>query len=268
MAGSALQYFDGAYFDTAATMLGLRPYTAQDFVTKAYRLLNVIDSISTPEPEQLVTGFETLNEMIDDWRIQSAIILTIQPNRHELFANKQEYTIGPGGDFDQTRPAEITRWSVIIDRNANPIIRIPHKRALTLAEWQDIPIQAITGSYPARLYYDRNYDPRGLGKIWTYPMTTQSCVDLELWTPEPLAYFANLTRPYAFAPGYTRAIRYSLALELATDYPGVVTDEVKMMAARSVATVKRANFRPRYAEFDRGMTGVRGGRRYDPYSDY
>lgn len=264
---SVQPYFDVGFFDSAVgKALGLRAYTAQDFITKAYRLLNVIEVIGLPEPEQLHHGFDVLNEMIDDWRLQSALILTIQPNRHQLNQNQQAYTIGPGGDFDQTRPSEVTRWTAILDRNANPTIRIPHARALTLSEWHLIAIQNTTGSIPNAIYYDRGWNSAGQGRIFVYPIPDVNCVDLELWTPEPLQGFATMTQPYVFPPGYTRAIRYALAVELGADFPNSLSEPVVKIASLALATVKRGNFRPRYAEFDRAIVGARG-RRYDPYTD-
>jgi hypothetical protein len=262
-----LPYFDAGLFDSAlAEAVGLRPYSAQDFVTKALRLLNVVDQVSIPEAEQMQQGLDALNEMLDDWRLHTQLVLTIQPYRHQLRQGQQVYTIGPGADFDQARPIEVTRWSCILDRNAHPIIRIPHARALTLKEWQAIPQQDTGGSVIQAIYYDRGWDMAGWGKVTVYPVPTVSVLDLEMWLPTPMQGFANLSRLYAFPPGYTRAIRYNLAVELASDYPGSLTQEINLLAVQALATVKRSNFRPRYAEFDRAIVGARG-RRYDPYTD-
>lgn len=260
-------FFDAGLYDSQfAESMGLRAYTAQDFITKALRLLNVIDIISTPAPEQLMAGYDILNEMIDDWRTQSALVLIIAPYRHQLLAHKQSYLIGPGGDWDQARPSEITRWSAILDRTANPIIRIPHARAMTLPEWQLVAMQTVEGSIPQALYYDRGFNAFGQGTVYVYPVPDNSICDIELWLPMPMVGFAGLTNQYVFPPGYTRAIRYSLAVELANDFPGALTEGVAKVASTSIANIKRNNFRPRYAEFDRALVGSRG-RRYDPYTD-
>lgn len=59
------------------------------------------------------------------------------------------------------------------------------------------------------------------------------------WTP--LTQPAALNTTIAYPPGYARAFRYNLALELAPEYQAPVTPEVRQIALNSLATLKTMN---------------------------
>lgn len=237
--------------------------TGNSLVTRALRLLNVIAVNADPEPEDLANGFQTLQEMVDDWKTQRRTIWEVRANRHQLAVNTASYAIGAGGALNQERPLWIERFSIVPVRTVD--LELPFRRALTLDEWQRIPIKSTKAPYPTDIYYDYAWNASGRGLVSVYPVPNTSTVDLILYTPQPLAEFATPTTVYTFPPGTTRALRYNLAVELAPDYPGSMTTEVQTTAARALANVKRATFRPKPAEFDSALVGRRG--RYDPYSD-
>lgn len=85
-----------------------------------------------------------------------------------------------------------------------------------------------------------------------------------LYTPTALTQFADFATQYTFPPGYAKAIRYNLALELAPELGIAVPPEVMRNAALSLGDLKRANHQPLEARFDRGLVG-RGA--YDILSD-
>ena len=244
---------------------GLRPYTAADFITKALRLLSVIDQIEPAEPEMLSDGFDVLQEMIDNWRTHRQLIVVSSPERHQLVSAQSVYTIGEGGNFNQARPMRIERWSIIPVRGASPELELPFRRPLTLAEWQRIQIKSTPGPYPTALYYDQGFI-NGLGKVYVVPVPNVGTVDVILYSPTPLEGFATLATRYIFPAGFAMAIRYNLAVELSANYPGSLTERVERKALSSLGDIKRANYRPKDAEFDAALTG-QASRRYDPYSD-
>jgi hypothetical protein len=137
---------------------------------------------------------------------------------------------------------------------------------MTLAEYQAIPIKTTTGSRPTAIYYDHAW-AAGLGTITVYPVPDNSVCDLVLYTPGEAAVFADLTTVYTFPKGWSRMYRFCLAVELADDFGVTVSARVERIAIESLAAIKRSNFRMTDARLDPAMPGMRGGGRYNLYTD-
>lgn len=241
--------------------------SANDFVTGAMRLLGVINAIDTPEPEDLAQGLTVLNEMIDEWGTQRRTVYTTTRNVHNLVANQASYTIGVGGDFNQARPLWIPSWGLIPLPAAAKPQEIPYGRPLGLEEYSRIPIKTTASAYPNRIYYDAGWTA-GLGTVKVYPVPDSSTPDLVLYTPTALTEFADGTTNYTFPPGYRKAIRTKLTLELYPYYPSAeLPPGLEKLATDAFANIKRANERHAEATIDAAFMGGSGGGNYDVYSD-
>jgi hypothetical protein len=239
--------------------------SANDFVTGALRLLGVVNAIDTPEPEDLVQGGIVLNEMIDEWATQRRTIYTTTRHVHNLVANQASYTIGVGGEFNQPRPLWIPHWALMPTPAVTPQQEIPYGRALDLEEYRRIPIKSTTSAYPNRIYYDAGWTA-GLGTVKVYPVPDSSTPDIVLYTPTALTEFADATTDYTFPPGYRKAIRTKLTLELYPYYPSAeLPPGLEKLATDAFANIKRANERHADAMIDAAfMSG--GGGNWDIYS--
>ena len=71
---------------------------------------------------------------------------------------------------------------------------------------------------------------------------------LDSW--KPLSTLAALTTSLSLPPGYERALRYALALELAPEYGRQVSEIVMAAAVESKAAIKRMNIAPAYLQVD------------------
>lgn len=242
-------------------------YSATDFGTRALRLLGVIDATATPSSEDIQTAYEALNDMIDDWGTQRQTIYKITRSVFALTANTATYTLGSGGDWNIVRPVWIDRVSVIPENsgsgNTGPM-EIPIGLALDIAEFQQICIKTATSSFPQAIYWDRGWTA-GLSNVQVYPVPTASNAAIVLYTPTAVTGFTDLATEYTFPPGYAKAIRYNLAVELAPEFGIDPPDSVRKIAIETLADIKRANNAPIEAQFDAGLVGIRG--RYNIYTD-
>lgn len=240
--------------------------SATDFATRALRLLNAIDAIDTPSADLVQAAFTTLNEMLDNWATQRQSVYTTARTVFSLTANVASYTLGTGGVWNIARPSVIDRVSIIPTNsgsgNTGPL-EIPIGPPLDIAAYQRIAIKTATGTYPTRVYWDRDWTA-GLSTVYVYPIPTSSTAAIVLYTPTALTQFADFATQYTFPPGYAKAIRYNLAVELAPEMGIDVPPEVMRIAMLSLGDLKRANFQPLEARFDRGLVG-RGG--YDILTD-
>ena len=75
-----------------------------------------------------------------------------------------------------------------------------------------------------------------------------------LYLPTPLTEFADLSTAYTFPPGYERAIRSNLAVELAPFYGIPVSPDLRNQASSAMLRIKRANVRIREVPIDPSLT--------------
>jgi hypothetical protein len=109
--------------------------TALSLITSALRLIGVIASGEAVPIDEANDSLMVLDQMIDAWNADHLAIYTSSSSDYALIAGQQEYTLGPGGDWNSNRPARINNVSVILLSNpANPIeIPIP---MYTVEDWQ------------------------------------------------------------------------------------------------------------------------------------
>ena len=138
-------------------------------------------------------------------------------------------------------------------------VEIPLPPPLSVQAYARLATKTAEGT-PSRLFYDANWST-GLGTITVYPTPDSSLADLILYVREPLTAFADLSTVYTFPPGYDRAIRTNLALQLAPGWDAVPSPELRADAARSLTLLKRANVRVPQMTMDPALVG--GARRYD-----
>ncbi len=224
---------------------------ASTLIAKAYRSILVLRPGDVLTPAQAQVGFEALNDLLDAW---AAIRLTIfQTTRlvYPLIAGKgtpdNPYTIGPGGDFDQARPLWIPNARILI-HTTDPPFEAPCA-VYTNDQWASLGIKTLASALVQGIYYDTTFPSSGaslgLGTIMVYPIPTGALpLSLVLYTPIPLTTFADLnTTPYSFPPGYAEALRYQLALRLASEAGVPVPPIVAEMATVTFAVVQRPNVR-------------------------
>ena len=119
------------------------------------------------------------------------------------------------------------------------------------------PQKLLTGSPPQRVNYTRQH---AFGELWVWPVPTLA-QDLVIYWRQPLAQFPDLVTAVDLAPGYARALRYNLAVELAPEFGRRPDPIIDRAAHESLADVKRQNFPLVEIGIDPALTG--GGRGYN-----
>ncbi|HQS64972.1 MAG TPA: hypothetical protein PKV65_16605, partial [Acidovorax defluvii] len=97
--------------------------------------------------------------------------------------------------------------------------------------YASISLKTVSSTFPQYIYYDGNMPTANL---FFYPAPVAG-VEFHLAVQTQLTAFANLATDYTLAPGYAKALQYSLAEELA---PGI--KEVPMSLMRIAANARRA----------------------------
>lgn len=228
--------------------------TARDIITNALRDLGVLGRRQPANADDLDLGFVTLNEWVTDLDTQRATIFVVKREVFSLVANTTSYTIGPGGTFNTVRPVRIESVGIVTDRSLSPSFERPIGRPLSDQEYQRITNKSLTAPHPSNIYYDHGFEGTGLGRIIPWPIPTSSLCDVVLYIPRAMQEFADLSTDYAFPPGYERAIRSNLALDLAPAFEREPQQWLVERARASMASLKRANLRPRTLSLDPAVT--------------
>lgn len=244
--------------------MAIKTYSALDFTTLALRKLRVLNPVQSPQAEDGQNGFDALNLWLDDLGTQRQTITNVIRNVFPLANAVSSYTIGDGGTFNVVRPVWIDAVSIRPNRTVTSVLELALPPVLTVDQYQRITLKTQTAPYPTQVFYDHAYTA-GLGNVIVWPVPNTSVADLVLYLPTAFTAFADQSTMYGFAPGVARAIVYNLTVELADDYHKTPSDRVERIAVSSLANVKRSNFRPSIAKFDRALVGRRG--RFNIYTD-
>lgn len=231
--------------------------TAEDIIKAALRKLRVFQAGGTLPPEDADDCLSVLNDMLDFWSSESLMIYALTHEAFALTASQSMFTIGPGGDFQTTRPESVdVASSFVRDASSNDTYLEP----MTEREYRQIGLKSGSGlnSIPSRLWYDPQYP---LGRLqFDCPLT--SGYTLHLASLKPFDQFPDLTTEVSLPAGYRQALVYNLAVMLAPEYGKKVSPEVGAIAVQSKSHLEHKNARPIMADMS-GVPGYTGGREFN-----
>lgn len=227
--------------------------TATDLITAALQRLLVIERGSVPNADDLAIGLDRLNTMIESWQTERMTTFTQTRYTWSLTPNKATYTVGTGADIDIPRPLlpqDIT-LKVMDMTLANPVEM--NMNNLTDDAWAQVPIKTLTGPYPTAWFYNPSYDANGWASLTLWLIPTKSELTGVLYYREPISTVSLYSDIY-MPPGYYRALRDNLALELAPDYSLNPPATLVQIANEAKGNIKRANTRFADLQCDAAVT--------------
>ena len=238
---------------------------ALDVITGAFQLLGLYDPGEPLTAADSSLGLTVANDMLDSWSNESLACYAILEQSFPLVPGQQSYTIGPGGQVNATRPLRIIGSPgscYVQDGNGNN----SGLNLVTRAQWNMIGNRdpsVVTSNFPDTLFYDPQY-PLGVLNFNPTPSSSYTAfIDSYL----QLVDLAVLTSTVSLPPGYVKALKSNLALELKAYYlDGKVDDVLIALAQTSKAAIKRTNTRPNVATYD-GAIIARTGVNYNIQTD-
>lgn len=207
--------------------------TALDIINGALRLLQVKSPDVSLTAEEANDALDCLNLMIDSWANESLMLHHITSETFTLTAGLNPHTIGTGGTFNTTRPTDIQAITVKVGNVDLPV---------TLLDYDDygvIKLKTLQNLYPQYAYYEPTYP---LGSLWLYPVPSQAS-SITIYSEKPLTQFANLTSTFSLPPGYAKAMKFNLAVDIAPEYQTDAGQDVKGQAVLTKGLIKRKNKR-------------------------
>lgn len=218
--------------------------TALELITSSMRLATILASGETPTADESIDGLKALNDILENWSLENLSVWKQDNEQFALTPGVASYTIGPGGTFNTTRPIRCGLSFTRINSADFPLTQ------WGLEEYNSVAVKNV-GGIPERYVYINDYP---LGQIVLYPVPAVAST-LFLNTDRVLTTPVALATQLAFPPGYEKALRFVLAVNLAPEYGVQPPPSVGAIASSSKADIKRANKRRVVAAYDQTLLG-------------
>jgi hypothetical protein len=211
---------------------------ASDLINSALRLIGIIRTGQTAAATETAEGLAALNLMLDSWSTERLDVLYAGLATYSLVSGTQTYTMGPSGSLGSVRPNRIEAATCNIANPGGAGVQEYNLILATREQWTAIREKGTASNVAQVLYYDRAF-PLGNIRLWPVPNTTGITLTLHTWSV--LASFPDLVTDVALAPGYGRAIEFTLAVELAGRFGVAVPDVVMRNAAAAMNAIRSLN---------------------------
>lgn len=213
---------------------------ALDLIKSSLRLISAIATGETPTAEETADSLRVLNDMLETWSTESLTVFSSLDQVFTFTPAVATYTIGPAATFNGVRPISIVSAYTRYQNIDYPLTEIDD------VHYNLIVLKSQPNIIPIYYRYDADFP---LGNLTFWPVPTQATqVTLTTYTQ-----FTNLTtsaQSLNYPPGYSRAIRYCLAVDLAAEFGLPLPQQVVEIAKSSKAAIKRVNSRAPVAIFD------------------
>lgn len=203
--------------------------TASDIINRAYAMLGFKDASEPVSGNDADYALGVLNSLIDSWNTQSLFIVSV--NEVIATVGAISATVGPGLTFDTVRPPCVEAGAFSRLNGVDyPIEWIDRQT------YESITLKTVSSSFPQYAYYDANMPT---ANIFFYPVPITP-IEIHVPIQQQFTEFADQVTDYALAPGYQRALEYTLAEELA---PGIrpVDPQVTRNAMIARRAIRRTN---------------------------
>jgi hypothetical protein len=223
--------------------------TVQDLISGSLRLANILGEGQTASGEQAANALTTLNDMITAWNLDGLMLYGTTASTGTLVAGQDTYTVGTGGQFNFDRPVRITSMYQVYQGISFQIAETSYE------EYSQITLKTLQQPI-TRFYVYVNTAPLGTLIFWPVP---NSANVVTMTDDRVISEFASLATTLTFPPGYNRALRANLAMELCPEYGKEPSPSLVKMAAESKSDIRKANWTQTAAEFDSSLIGAPSG---------
>lgn len=205
--------------------------SVRDIINGSLRLIEELGAGQTPSAEDTQDAFSALLSMMDSWSIQGGNIFTEVIETFSLNTGVSTYTIGTGGDFNTARPVKLRAVTYSLGNDT-------FDQDLEILDMEEYAYQndKTTVGYPKRVYYNANYP---LASMIFHPVPSAGSV--KIYSEKPLSTFTSINDTVVMPPGYERALKYNLAVEIAPEYGKQPSQTVMALAVESKNAIEVKN---------------------------
>lgn len=207
--------------------------TIGDTINGSLRLIGQLAEGESPSAETSQDALTAFNSMIDSWSIDRLAVYYTQDQTFTWPANESEQTFGPSGaDQTGTRPVQVMDSTYFKSGNLSYPLALINED-----QYNAIALKSSTSTWPQVMWVNMGM-PNITMKVWPIP---NQAIEFHLISVVPLVQATTLATTLIIPPGYLRAFRFNLAVEIANEFGIEAPPSVKSIAARSLRSVKRIN---------------------------
>jgi len=208
--------------------------TAGDIINGSLRLIGQLAEGEVPSAATAQDALAAMNQMIDSWNLERLSVYTTLTQQYTWPAGARSRTIGPTGDFVGNRPVVLGDATYFLDPASGLSFGV---KIINQEQYNGIALKTVTSTYPQVVWMNESYPD---ATLTVYPVPTKS-LQWFIVSLLPLAQAASLATELAFPPGYLRAFRYNLAMEIAPEFGVEPSPQVTRIAMTSKRNLKRVN---------------------------
>ena len=211
--------------------------TAGELINSALRLIGQLAEAEVPSAATSQDALTAFNQMIDSWNTERLSVFCTQDQVYTWPVNEIKRTLGPTGNIDlnpQQRPILVDDSTYFRDPQTNVSYGI---KMINQSQYNGIAVKTVTSTYPQVMFVNMTFPDI---EIYIYPKPTRS-LEFHFISVQPLAEPTSLSTVIAMPPGYLRALRYNLAMELAPEFGVEPSPQVQRIAMYSKRNLKRIN---------------------------
>lgn len=221
--------------------------TPARIITSALEDLGVLAIGETPEAALMQQGLRRLNQVIRSLGLERLAIPYRSREVFPLVTNQgteaSPYTIGPGGDFDTTRPDNIDGAGIVYPQSGDTHYEVPIG-LYTEHMYQQETTKDLTSTFPESILYRRTFAD-GLGRIITWPVPNNDDYSLAIYRWQQLAEVAETpagqTTEIDLPVSYDELLEYELACRWAPSFQKACPPEILQYAQQTKGRIKTAN---------------------------
>lgn len=203
-----------------------------DQINGALRLIGRLAEGETPSAETSADCLTAFNQMIDSWNTERLSVYATQDQTFTWPASTRTRTLGPSGNFVGDRPVEVQDSTYFIYSNLSYPLTF-----LNEDQYNAIALKNSTSTFPQFMWVNMDM-PDITMRIWPVPTNE---IEIHIISIVELSQPATLATTLVIPPGYLRAFRFCLAVEIAQEFGAEPPPMVKRIAEVSKRNIKRIN---------------------------
>lgn len=210
--------------------------TAFDEIKGALRLIGQLAEGEDPSPATAQDALGAFNSMLDSWSIERLSVFGTQDQVFSWPATQATRSLGPApsNDFIGQRPVQLSPSSYFKD----PSTGISYELGFVNQEqYNGIALKTATSTFPQVMFVNTLSNSI---EMTIYPVPTR-VLEFHLVSVIALTQIDALNDQLIVPPGYRRALKFNLALEIASEFGVEARPTVKRIAAISKRSLKRIN---------------------------
>ena len=233
--------------------------TTRELLSGAHRLLGLVNSGNVLPEAVYQDNLVALNQMIDSWNTERLAVFCTQDQTYYWEAGYRIRTLGPTGDFVYILATQsdtpivtqgedyigvddaTTQRPILLDDSTyfrDPTTNVSYGiKFINQLQYNNIAVKTVQSTYPQVIFVNNTFPNISMS---VYPVPNRT-LEFHFISVQRLLDPAALDTQILMPPGYLRAFRYNLALELAPEFGVEPAPEVRRVAMYSKRNLKRIN---------------------------